>query len=144
MIRQCVDLDAALHVPHQQARVEVVAADLVAHPPLAPGAERHDDRPQLLAGRGQVVLRSAPVGGTAALDDAGDLEVAQPLDEQTPRDQRHPAMQVVEAVAAAEQLADHERSPAFRDDLGCLGHGAELAIAGHDLNLDRPSPGVKF
>ena len=135
MIRQRLDLDAALHVPHQQPRVELVARELAAHPALTPGAEPHDDRPQLLARRRQVVLGPAPVGAPATLDHAGGLELAQPLGEQAARHQRHAALQVVEAVAAAEQLADHERRPALRDDLGRLRHRAELAVTGHELSL---------
>jgi hypothetical protein len=40
-------------------------------------------------------------------------------------------MQVVEAVAAADQLAYYERRPPLGEDFGRLGDRAELSVAAH-------------
>ena len=130
VLRKLVELDEAADVPHQEADVELAALEPAADPARAPVAEGHHDRAQLLAGAGEVVLGAGAAAGDA-LDDADLLELAQPLREQRRRHARHAAADVVEAGAAAEQLAHDERRPALAEDLGAARDGAELAVVDH-------------
>jgi hypothetical protein len=57
------------------------------------------------------------------------LQVAQALSQQTGGHARHASMQVVEALAAAQQLAHHQRRPAAAQCFGAAGDGAELTVA---------------
>jgi hypothetical protein len=59
------------------------------------------------------------------------LELAQPLGQQGLRHARHAAPDVVEAAAAAQELANHQRRPQFSEHFGAARHRAELAIVGH-------------
>src|SRR5688500_11743257 len=62
-------------------------------------------------------------------DDSIFLQMPQTLGQESPRHQRHTAMNVIEAVCAQHQLAQHERRPARGEDLGRLCYRAELTVA---------------
>src|SRR6267142_2109041 len=133
---------APVHGPHQQRGIEVVGRELMAGVTLAPRAETLHHLAELLAGLGQPVLAAAARRQRGALDDAGVLQLSQPLPEQRAGDQRHAAADLVEPVGAREELAQDQRSPALGEDLGRDGDRAELAIAFHGLTLgSRRGPG---
>src|SRR5262249_43903556 len=123
-------------VPHEQARVQVAAVDLSPSPPLAPLAEALDEGPQLLTRRGEAVFAPAAMRLGHAPHDAGVLELLETSGEEGGRHQGHPAVEIAEATAAAEEPAQDERSPSFRDNLGRLSDGAKLAVSPH------PGPSV--
>ena len=83
-VRQAVGVHAPADVPHQEACVEVVGADLAPSPALAPLAEPLDHRAELLPGGRQEVLAPAPLRPRRAPDDSGVLELRQSLGEQGP------------------------------------------------------------
>ena len=85
--------------------------------------------PQVLARLGQVIFASAGLRVVHLRDDPGILQFLQPLRQQGRRHARHALAQVVEAVVAAEQLAQKQRCPACTDDFGCHRDRAELAVA---------------
>ena len=85
-----------------------------------------------------------PVGAAAALDDARVLELAHALRQQAARHQRDAALQVVEAMASAQQLADDEGRPPLGQHLARLGHGTELAVAAHASTVGTDGKAVKF
>jgi len=89
-----------------------------------------------IAGRREVVFQSAL--GAAAFDDPHRLELAQSLGEQRGRHPGNPALDVVEPVAAAEQLAHDERRPQLAQHLRAARHRAELAVIDHAGSLDGP------
>ena len=68
------------------------------------------------------------------------LEEPQALHEQRARDARQAVLQVVEPVAAEQQLAQDQQRPAFGEDLRRLRHRAELAVLGHGPTLRRRPP----
>src|SRR5262245_60341372 len=121
-----------MDVPHEQARVQVAAINLGAGPPLTPLAEPVDQWPQLLPGRGELILAPSAVRPRQAPDDPGVFELFQALGEKRGRHERHPAVEVAESAAAAEQFPEHERGPPLGNDLGCLGDRAELPVASHN------------
>src|SRR6185503_10555073 len=92
---------------------------------LAPLAALDHDRPQLLAGGGEMVLARAP------LDHSRVGERAQPLREHAARHERHAALQVAEPMAAAEELADHQQGPPLAENLERLRHRTELVVSAH-------------
>ena len=60
--RQRAHVDTAVDVPHEQPRVQVIAADPGTGPPLTPLAESVDQWPQLLPRRGELILAPAATG----------------------------------------------------------------------------------
>src|SRR6266545_7755199 len=120
-----------MDVPHEQARVQVTAADLCTGPPLAPLAEALDKRPQLLTRRREVVFAPAATRPGHAPHDAGVLELLETSGEKRARHQGHTPVEVAEPMAPAEQLAQDQRGPSLGDDLGRLGDRAELAVPLH-------------
>src|SRR6185312_13407097 len=101
------------------------------------------DREQLAPGRRQVVLK-AGAGTAPALDDAGVLQLLEAPRQQRGRHARHAALQVVEAHAADQQLANDERRPALRQHFRGQRHRTELAVAAifaHGQSL--PPPGAR-
>jgi hypothetical protein len=80
-------------------------------PALAPASDAFHDPPQILAGLGQAILRPA---GRVLLSphDARVFEIAQALRQQSGRHARHALAQLVEALGAAQKLAqDGDRPP---------------------------------
>ena len=122
-------IQAAPHVPHQERGIEVLQRQLRLHPALAPDAEGHDDGPQLLPGLGQTVFDDAGLAGRFGLDHASLLQLLEALGQQGRRHPRHAPAQIVEARAAAQQLAQDQRRPARADDLRRHRDGAKLAVA---------------
>jgi hypothetical protein len=120
------------HEPHEQSRVEVFGPKVGGREVVPPLAERDDHRPERHAGVGEVVLGSGP-----ALEQPGALKGRQPLGQQGPGDPRQPSMQVVEAMAAGEQLAEDERCPSLGEDLRAERDRAELSVGGvHAVIVD--------
>ena len=131
LARKFVELHETPHVPHQKAGIELTGLQPAADPARTPVTERHHDRPQLLAGRGQPVFIGARASD--ALDDADLLELAQPLREQRRRHAWHATADVVEPCAAAQQLAHDQRRPAFAKNLGTARDRAELSVVQHAM-----------
>ena len=88
-------------VPHEQARVQVTAADLCTGPPLAPLAEALDERSQLLTRRGEVVFAPAATRLGHAPYDAGVLELLETFGEERARHRGHTTVEVAETTAPA-------------------------------------------
>ena len=95
--------------------------------------------PQLLPGLGQVVFDNAGLASGPGLDHAGLLQLLEALGEQGGRHARHPAAQIVEAGAAAQQLAQDQRRPARADHFRCHRNGAKLTVTVYFLHVDLPS-----
>ena len=140
--RELLEPDEPAYVPHQEADVELARGEPAADPPGAPVAEGHHDRAQLLARRREVVRRGAAVLGTA--HHPGVLQRAQPLGEEGGGHPRHPAPELVELGAAAEQLANHQGRPAFAQHLGPARDRAELSVVDHRLTVGRRRSGHKY
>lgn len=121
-------VDVAVHVPHEQVRVEVGVAEL-GHPAGAPPAEGLDDRQQLAARRRERVRHAAV--RVAALHDPRQHEPPQALGQQRGGHPGHAAAQLVEVPAAEEQLPHDEQRPALVEQLHRLAHRAELAVRRH-------------
>ena len=83
----------------------------------------------VIAGLAQMVFRAPATWPRSPLDDAGVFQLLEAPGQQRRRHLRHAALDVVEAGATAQQLADNERRPAFRQNFRRPGHRAELAIA---------------
>lgn len=94
---------AAVQVPHQQARVQVLPGMLGPGPLLSSPPQRLDDRAQLLASLGEVVLPVVALFGAHAPDHARLLQLLEPPREQGGRDAGEAPLQVVETVAALQQ-----------------------------------------
>src|SRR5678815_4714937 len=108
---QSIERDAPAHIPHQDARVEVLRLDTDG-PALAPGAERVDGGAEFSARFRQLVLAALPFVAGRAADDARHLQLAQTAREQRARDARNMSMDLVEAVTARQELAQDEWRPA--------------------------------
>jgi hypothetical protein len=63
------------------------------------------------------------------LDDPGKLQLLEALRQQRRGHTRYPALLVVEPNAAAQQLTNDERHPAFRQYLGGKRNRTELAVS---------------
>ena len=94
-------------------------------PPLA---ERADHGAKRIAGGREPVFVAGAISTGAPLDDAVILELAQARRQHGARDQRHAAMDVVEAVNVGHQLAQDERRPARGKDFRCLCDRTELVV----------------
>src|SRR5688572_4110823 len=121
----------AADVPHEEAGVQLRALQAAPDPARAPVPEREHDRAQLLRGRRRVVLDACI--DLPPLDDPHLLQLLQPRGEQRRRHARNAPAQVVEAAAAAEQLAHDERRPALAEDLRASRDRAELTVVDHAL-----------
>src|SRR5215468_1057640 len=130
-IRQAVHRDPVLHGPHEQAHFEVFRRELPVCPPLSPLAEAVHHLAERLASLGELIVPASAAGEGAARDHAGVLELAQPLGQERAGDERHAVANVVEPVAAGQELAQDDGRPALRKYLRCHRDRAELAIAPH-------------
>jgi hypothetical protein len=74
--------DAAVHVPHQQSNIQVLGAQLAAHPAGTPFAHRPDQRREFPPGIGQVILVAATQACGAPFDHAFLLQEFEALREQ--------------------------------------------------------------
>ena len=74
----------------------------------------------------------------------GVLQRAQPLGEEGGRHPRHPAPELVELGAAAEQLANDQGGPALAQHLGPARDRAELSVVDHRLTVGRRRSGHKY
>lgn len=81
-VEEAIFEQAAVQVPHQEARVQVVPRALGPGPSLSPSPQRLDDRAQLLAGLGEVVFPVVALLGADAPDDARLLQLLEPPREQ--------------------------------------------------------------
>ncbi len=139
--------DAPPHVPHEQRQVEVVGVELGGGPPLPPLPEPLQDLAELFSRRSRPVFASPAAREGLALDDARGLQLAQPLTEQGPRDQRHALPDLVEAPRAGQQLPQDQRRPALGEGLARHRDRAELTIALHGgptVGADPPARQVHF
>jgi hypothetical protein len=130
---------AALHVDEQRIEIEVLDLRPTRQPALPPGRERRDHGRELGAGGGEGVFR--PVLARDARHRADVDQLLQPLGQHSARDPRDAAANVVEAPAAAQQLAHHEQGPPPAEHLVGARHRAELAVAGHWPSVARRDRG---
>jgi hypothetical protein len=93
-------VDPAAHPIHQHRGVQLVRARLPEHPPRVPLGQPEDQRAQVLAGRGRVVV-AVGVG-----DQTMSLQLVQPLGQQRARHLGQAAGQLVEARGAYQQVPD--------------------------------------
>src|SRR4051794_13673067 len=106
---------------------------------VAPAQQGQDDRIELSAGGGEVVLEALRVVAVlAALEDPGGDQRAEPGGQGVPRCSGAPD-HLVEAVVAEEDLADGQQRPLLADDLEGAGDGADAGLrwCGHDSSLPR-------
>ncbi|MNE63338.1 hypothetical protein D3C80_1586820 [compost metagenome] len=115
------------HVPHEQARVELVVAQATADPARAPMPQRHDDRAQFLTRFGQAVLPD--FANRRAMHHADLFQMAQPLRQQVGGHPGYAAVQFIEAFAAAQQFAHDQGCPALAQCFGTARDRAELTVA---------------
>ena len=128
--RKLIDARKPTHVPHEKARIELLALESTPDPARAPVTELHHDRAQFLPGLREAILQTGPAA--LAAHDAYLLELSQALRQERRRHARNAAANVVEALTAAEDFAHDQRGPAFAEDFGRTRHRAELAIATHE------------
>jgi hypothetical protein len=74
----------------------------------------------------------------------GPLERGQALGQQVARDAWKAVPQLAEAAAALEQLAQNERRPALREDLGPKRDWTKLTVARHATSLTPAAVCDKF
>src|SRR5262249_5583075 len=127
---------APVAAAHGPARPQGTAVGRGRGSPLPRPAGGLHRRRHPLTRRSEVVLAPAAVRPGHAPHDAGVLELLETSGEEGGRHERHTPVEVAEATAPAEQLAQDERGPSLGDDLGCLGDRAELAVPLH------PGPSV--
>lgn len=125
---ELVRVDAAAEIVHEQFDVELVVVHESAGPAGSPFAESHDDGGEFAPGGGEEVLGVALALGLLLDEQASFLELLESLGEEGGRHLGESALQVVEAGFAEQEFADEEESPAFADDFGGFGDGAELAV----------------
>src|SRR4051812_1754135 len=104
---------------------------------IAPAQQGQDDRIELSAGGGEVVLEARRVVAVLpALEDPGGDQRAEPGGQGVPRCSGAPD-HLVEAVVAEKDLADGEQRPLLADDLEGAGDGADAGLRwrGHDSSL---------
>ena len=127
-IRQRVAIGALAKAPHEKARVEIARFDAVAGIHQPPLAERANHGAKCLTGGREPVFMARAIDAGAPLDDAVIFELAQARHQHGARDQRHAAMDVVEAVNVGHQFAQDQRRPARGKDFRCLCDRAELIV----------------
>ena len=116
-------------IPHEESGIELFALESTADPPCAPVSERQNKGPQLFSRGGQTVLGTG--FGLDAFDHPNFLELAESLRKQRGGHAWYAATNVVEALAAAQQLADDQWRPALADDFGAASDRTELPITEH-------------
>src|SRR6185437_1351513 len=113
---------------------------LVAQPALCPKPHFLDHGEELAAGVREVVLEAA-ARGALPLDDAGELQLLEAAGEERGGHARHAALQLVEAHAAEQQLANDQRRPALRQHLGGERDRAELPVSFSLAHARKPNTG---
>ena len=106
---------------------------------VAPPQQGQDDRVELPAGGGEVVLEALRVVAVpATLQDAGVDQRAEPGGQRVPRRSGAPD-HLVEAAVAQEDLADGQQCPLLADHLERAGDGADAGLrrCGHVASLPR-------
>lgn len=138
--------DIATDIPHQKIWVQIRRIDeIMAQPALRPKTHALDDRKQFAASSGQMILETgAPAAPT--LDNSGKLQLFETLRQQGRRHARYPALQIIEPNATAQQLANNERHPSFRQYLRSERDGAELTVSAllSHANSDLRSTAKRF
>ena len=104
-------VEAAVHPPDEQLRVELVGLGVTEHPPGAPLRHAEDEGLEGTSRRREHVPRARP------LDDAEALEVAQSLGQQGPREPGQSAREVVEAGGARQHVPQDEQAPPLPHDV---------------------------
>ena len=90
---------------------------------------------QLPARLGGLVGRARAVGLGADLDDAGALQFPQPLGEQPTGQARGTVGDLVEGLAADQDVAKDDHRPALAQELRRPGDGAVLPVGPHTYSL---------
>src|SRR5439155_9220482 len=87
---------------------------------------------------------AAPALHGAPLDDARPPELGETLREEIARDARQAQLQLAEAVASVQQLANDERRPPLSEDVRAARHRTELAVVGHGASQRSAASRSKF
>ena len=97
-----------------------------------PALQAHEDRLEPGSPLGELVdVRRGGRREPAAPDDAGVLELPQPLGEDVRAGLGQAGVQVGEALGAEEQVADDEQRPALPDEVEGVSGRAPVAVAAH-------------
>src|SRR4051794_38271403 len=102
--RKCVEVHPAAHVDQKRLKIEILGMRPAGKPALTPTAEFLDQSEQFQSGRRKRVLRSSRTFGAgycASMD-----QCLQPFGKDGARNARDSAANVVEPMAAAQQLAN--------------------------------------
>src|SRR5579864_3874488 len=138
--RKLAQSGTALHVKQDRLRIEIFVLGLAWQPSLTPSAESSDDFGKLATGTRKCIFQT--VFALDPLNGACGQQGLQPIRQHRAGDPRNAPMNVAEAPAPAEQLADNEQCPASAQQLVCARHSAELSIASHDKSYRLGSGGL--
>ena len=135
-VGQLRGVDTPVHPPHKQLGIELerlwVAEDVLRRPL----AESEHDRTQGVTRSGEVVL------AVEAVDEPGVLQPAQTFREQTARQARQAACEIVEPRRPEEEVAHDEHGPSLAEEIDGPRDRAVLAVTGalHGRGRASPSP----
>ncbi len=129
-IGKCRGIDALVNVPYQDGNVQIALFKRVLSIFQAPLAEQVERRPQRHPRLGEVPSGST-LAATSTLDDANAFQLLQALRQQSPRNQRYTATDIIEAGTSSPQLLNHQGCPPLSNEFGGLGEWAEQMVVHH-------------
>jgi hypothetical protein len=123
-------------VPEQNVSVQLVGPVSAACPSLSPLPEPFEDGVELIACIGKFV------GGTRRIGDteyhAGPFELSESLRQRCGRATGYASLDFTESAASRQQLSYHQDGPPLAENIGGLGHWAELTVRRHAQTVLRP------
>ena len=131
---------ATPHPPEHDDGIELARPRFTDRPARPPPAQHVDHALELPTRARERVHGSAAVRSRAALDDARLLEAAQPLHEERARDPGKPAIELVEAMDAGQELPNDEGRPAISQDLQSPRDRTVLTVEKHPRTSPGPRP----
>jgi hypothetical protein len=126
---QLLRIDPALQIVHEHLDVELVVVHLTARPSHSPFTKAEDDRLELFARSSGMIFDSPLIGHRFPDNEASLFKLVETFSQQSWRDLRQRALEIVEARRAEDKLANNEKCPAFAQKFGSLGHRTDLTVA---------------